>query len=649
MPLLLDTPWHQLNTSEMGGAVQQLMDSFRRDQAGRRVRYTRNLQLFEGRSMSGYSAHSYIDDVSDATMISDQAHTSDRLRLIRSATCSAVSTIYAPQKPKPQFQTTGATWAARRKAYRLDRICEGILNQRQGRFVNVWAFMADAATDTVLQGVAAIKVAADRKRKRIVHELVPLPDLFTDPAEGREPQNLFQRAPIDQWTALKKWPKAKTAINGAKQYEWYGRASTMKPRATKTIEIVYAWRLPVSEDEPGHWCAVINGVVVDEGEWTAPTFPFVFVMWEPHRDGPWASGVADEGAVLAEDCSELNKRLMHRELVASGKRIYYTKDSVNPDDLALNDAVIGVAVEQGASPPVEQVATPFNPMELDYLESRKREFWDALGISQISAAARREQGVQSGIAMMTLNDTKAGRQLIKAQRYEQAYVDLAHQYVWRLRELAEEDEDFAVTWPGKTLMRSVKWSEADIEDSEFSVFVAPSSALPHDPAGRAEMVQTMFKSSLISQETAKQLVGWPDLDSELNVENAEYEYIDSLIEAYLDADQETWSAADYHAPEAFIFNKMGALRRFSSAWFRARIDQRALPKAEQGKAEFNIRLLARYIQELDALMNPPKEEPPPAPAGAPPMLPPDALPPGPGMPPGAALPPDQLAPPPMAA
>ncbi len=29
--------------------------------------------------------------------------------------------------------------------------------------------------------------------------------------------------------------------------------------------------------------------------------------------------------------------------------------------------------------------------------------------------------------MMTLNDTKAGRQLVKAQRYEQAFVDLAHQ------------------------------------------------------------------------------------------------------------------------------------------------------------------------------------------------------------------------------
>src|SRR5678815_2362748 len=127
------------------------------------------------------------------------------------------------------------------------------------------------------------------------------------------------------------------------RYEWYGRASSTRPRATKVIEIVYGWRLPVSDDEPGKWCAVINGTVVDSGEWTAPTFPFVFLVWEPHRDGIWAAGIADEGSALAEECSELDKRLLYREIVASGKRIYYQQDSVKPDDLALNDASVAVS------------------------------------------------------------------------------------------------------------------------------------------------------------------------------------------------------------------------------------------------------------------------------------------------------------------
>jgi hypothetical protein len=101
---------------------------------------------------------------------------------------------------------------------------------------------------------------------------------------------------------------------------------------------------------------------------------------------------------------------------------------------------------------------------------------------------------------------------------------------------------------------------------------------------------------------------------------------------------------DYQAPEGFVMNKVGAIRRFASAWFRARIDQASLPtKKERAKVDFNLKLLSRYIKEMDALMQPPA--PPEAPAMLPPGAAPPGLPPGPpGAPPMAAAPmgPQQL-------
>jgi hypothetical protein len=632
----VDKPWSRLPKTEMGPCVEGLVEGFKKDQAGRRATYVRNLELYENRSMNGYSAYSYSGPGSPS-----EPGERDRLRLIRSAVSSAVASIYAPQKPKPQFQTLGATWSTRRKAYKLDRICEGVLNQRQGRFINVWAFMADAAVDAALQGVAVVKVMADRVKKRIVHKLIPGPDVFTDPAEGRDPNNWFQREPIDESEALRLFPKAGHAIRGAKPYEWFGHPDAKRPRATKTIEIKYAWRLPFGPDDPGQWCAVINGEVVDSGEWTAPAPPFVMLVWEPHRDGPWASGIADEGGHVAIENGDLDLRLYHREVVASGKKIYYPRDSVKSDDLCLNDPTVGVPYD-GPTPPNESLVPAFANIELDYLNQRIRHFWDSIGISQVTAAARREQGVESGVAMMTLNDTKAGRQLPKAQRYEQLYVDLAHQYVWRFRELAEEDEDFAVRWPGKTMLREYKWTDNDVADEEFNVSVAPSSALPHDPAGRQETIQTMYAGGLISQSRAKELMNWPDLDTELNVESAQTEYIDMLIERYLDAEQDKWGAYDYEPPEGFIFDKFSAMQRFVSAWARAKMSAATLPDEERVHSEFSIGLLVRYIKELDALMKPPEPEAPPAPAGAammPGQLPmrapggPAGLPPGPPPPP----------------
>lgn len=612
----LSKPWFTLSGEPLGVEVQRLVDGYKNSQAGRRTQYIKNLELFEGRALNGYSAHTYYE--SD---YSDQPFDRDRLRLVRSACASAVASIYAVQKPKPQFQTLGATWAVRRKAYRLDRICEGILGQRQGRWVSMWSLMVDAAMETTIQGTAAIWVSADLEQGRIHHELIPVCDIFVDPNEGRAPRSLFFRRPLDQEAALELFPGKRAAIEGAKPYEWYGGRGTDRPRTTRTIEIVYAYRLP-SGKRPGRWAAVIGGTVVDSGEWTAPAFPLVFMQWEPHRDGFWASGLVDEGGTLAKEAGELSLRLYFRELVASNQFVFYDETSnVKPDDLAINDA--RVVVKYTGTPPVVQDVVGFNPIELEFLSDKIRAYWDAIGISQVSAAARREQGVESGVAMRTLNDTKAGRQLLKAQRYEQAYVDLAHQWVWRLRELAEENPDFSVNWAGKTLIRAVKWSEADVEDDMFSISVTPASNLPNDPAGRQQMIQDMFNAKLISQETAKSLMGWPDLESEMNVENAEGEYIDSLIERYLDAEPETWTSGDYQAPEGFIANKLQALRRFASAWFRLRIDQLTLPKEERLKAEFNAKLLTRYIRELDALMQPP---PAPQGGGAPPVAP-DQLPP----------------------
>lgn len=633
---LWNAPWHQLDEEAMGQEVDGIFDLFRTEQAGRRTRYVRNAELYEGRSLGGYSAHSYLSD----SRMTTGPYELDRLRLVRSAVSTSVATVYASQKPKPQFQTLGADWSTRRKAYKLDRICECILNQRQDRWINVWAMLIDGVVETALQGTCCIRVTADMTQKRITHTLIPAPDIFFDPAEGRNPCNLFYREPIDEQLALKQWPDAAQAIKGAKEYQWYEKTTASRRRAAKVIELQYAFRLPFDDETPGKWCAVLNGKVVDSGEWTDPTFPFVFIHWEPHRDGPWSSGIADEAGDLADSAGDLSLRLEMRARIAAKKRTYYYKDSVKPDDLALNDEEVCIPVDTGVPYPQESVTPPFTPTEMEFLNSEIRQFWDAIGISQVSAAARREQGVSSGIAMMTLNDTKAGRQLVKAQRYEQAFVDLAHQWIWRLREISEKTKDFKLRWPGKNMLREISFKDNDVDDGMFSVSVAPASSLPHDPAGRQEMVSELYASDMISKDTARQLIGWPDLDSELAMDNSEAEYIDMLIEKYLDAEPGEWSDADYQAPEGFLTNKIGAIRRFSAAWFRARIDQSYLPKEEQLKAEFNIKLLTRYIRELDGLMvqameqqaalaRPPQQGPAPAgpPMAGPPQGPPQIAPP----------------------
>jgi hypothetical protein len=226
--------WNRQKPEDMGSAIQALLDGYKKDQGGRVTNYVRNLELYEGRDLGGYSGHAY-----QSFRWNDDGFENDRLMIIRSMARTGVAEIYGQQKPKPQFQTLGATWSVRRKAKRLDKICEGILNQRQGRWINVWQFMLrEAGPECILQGVAPIKVTADLKFKRICHELVPHVRLFTDPAEGRNPQSLFEVAPISQAGALARWPGAeqKQAIEAAKAFDWSG----MGAKSSQTNRAVIA-------------------------------------------------------------------------------------------------------------------------------------------------------------------------------------------------------------------------------------------------------------------------------------------------------------------------------------------------------------------------------------------------------------------------
>jgi hypothetical protein len=587
----------------MGQAVSALVSAYKTEQAGRVKTYVRNVELFEGRALGGYSGHSY------ASYAGENEFEEDRQGIVRAMTRTAVAEIYGHQKPKAQFQTQGATWSIRRKAKRLDKIEEGISNQRQGRWINLQQFMLrEAGPEIVLQGVACVKVTADTTLMRICHELVPNVRLFVDPSEGRTPQNLFEISPMSQGAAMERWKGKEKAIDGAPEFDWNGYKSsstTTHPRADKIIEVQYGWRLPFGPDKPGVFCTVIGGELMEAPkEWDAPAFPFVFVGWEPHRDGFWWSGLGDEVGRLARVAGDVDERLLRRFKIGSRNVTYYPIDTIKREDLELNDEHVNIPYE-GAIQPNDVQIPPFHAMEVEFARWKVQQCWAAGGVSESNAAARKEPGINSGIGLITLNDTKTGVQLPRAKAFEQGAVDLAHQHVWRMRELEKHAPGLVMKFPGKRLIMAQKWGEADVEDDMFSVTVGEASSLPRDPAGRQQVVQEMFNNGLIQPETARELMGWPDIQGEMEVDGAETEYIDMLIETYLDADEEgedKWSDADYESPVGFILNKPAALKRFGAAWFKARVDQQTLPRDERQKVEFNLALLVRYITELDGMM-----------------------------------------------
>lgn len=601
--------WWALDDEELGREVFKIGTALEQSQATRRARWLTCLQEYEGKTLDGLYAGSYIR----AELREDLTY-----NLHRRGVETVNAEICGRQKPKAQFQTSGADWGTQRRARKLDKICEAQLHQRQGaRFANVWELMAQAFKDAEIGGTGAVRVYAGESR--VCYERVQAHELFVDPTEAQscEPRNLFYVFSMDVDKAIEEFCSVEDDDEGneARRYALESAPDDDRvtyadgtPRIAKSVRIVEAWRLPLSDTKPGKHAFAVHGKLLKVEEWERDEFPFVFLRWSPESDGFWAQGLIEEGWSIVKEVNEGAARLSERVRLCSQKRTYYREGSVADEHLQANDSEVMIPVQVGNEFPQETVVPPFSEAEFQWQTYNFGKYFDLTGISQMNATARKEPGVNAAVAMRTLNDIKTVQFAPKAKMYEQAYVDLARHTIACLREIAQSKRGFKARWRGKFFLEEVRWSDAALDDDMYDVTVAPASSLPNDPAGRLEMVQELFTAGVISPTTFKNLLGWPDLEAELSSESSEYEYISELLDRYLySLEEESFDAlVDYESPEGFIIDKQRAVIQAVSKYFEAK--RKRAPR-------FNVELIRRYIMELDELIKRAVEGANAAPAG----------------------------------
>ena len=238
----------------MGVEVYRIGTALRSAQQGRRTRWLSCIRDYEGRELDSLYADAYSRSEPKADLV---------YNLHRRGVHTAVAQIAGRQKPKAQFQTSGADWSTQRRARKLDKICEAQLHQRQGRYQNGWELAATCLKDAAIGGDGVIK--GYFRNNGMVYERKRAYELYVDPLEARggDPQNLFDVYLMEVDKAVEEFCRVegddegnrlrKLAIESAPEVatDDDAKASSMAPRVTKSVRIVEAWRLPPSDDEPG--------------------------------------------------------------------------------------------------------------------------------------------------------------------------------------------------------------------------------------------------------------------------------------------------------------------------------------------------------------------------------------------------------------
>lgn len=537
----------------------------------------------------------------------------------RAATDTLLSKT-AQHRPLPQVLTQRGSWKNQKRARKMTEFLEGEF-YRQRFFESLWApFIRDA----LIFGRGALKIwtEGDKVRTERAHPW----ELFVDDFDARygEPRNLYQVRSIDRGVALQLFAKTegggwksrvREAILTAGVLEVGDDAWSREGSTVDRVDVIEAWHLPSAPgaDDGRHVIAVQGATLVDE-PWKLDYFPFVVLSYNAALEGFWGHGLVEQIEGYQYEINQASEKSSEQHRM-SGVGVL-VPDGAGIHDTELRNGITIMRHKPGGQPSVFQM-----DLVNEHTRQRPRELTqDALndsGLSQMSVQSQKPAGIQSGIALQTLDDVESQRFMVFGRACEAACVEAARRYIDCAKQIAAEYGDMKVSVPMKGGMLELSWNDVYVDGVEIRVF--PTSLLPQQLSARLEKLKDLWNTGLVDRATFLRHLDAPDMQAELDLETADRLVVDEMIERMLDAEEEEGDEA-YFAPSAYQ-DLQWAAKRCQQKLNRAMLD---------GADEYNMDLLRRFIKHAGELMK--AAAPPAPPVGAPGLAPP----------PGASAPPPDL-------
>ena len=531
--------WWEQDGDDLAAAILSTLTSLERFEQKRRARYRRNLQLFEGRSITGLHAAAYYD-LSES---SHEQYDATRVGLARSIVNTGLAKIAGKQRPKTQYVATDADWSAKRQAKKKERAIEAAMLARQGNRQDGWEVALRSYRDCLIGDCGVLNWYADCEEKRVaIDRVIPL-EIIIDPLEARNgnPSNLFRLYPYDKDNLAERFPQFRTEILDApalseESYgtDLYGTGIEVS-RQTLVRE---AWRLPFSSEKPGWHAITVGGKTLVKEPWTRPFFPFEFFVWEEWFAGMFGTSLVDIVANVHDELNAWAQRRSDAERLSSQATLVYEEGSVNDEALQGNEAVQLVPMKQGSqaagvAPPTWMPPAEFSQASLSWWQIMKGLGYEMPGMSEQAATGQVPQGMTAAIAMRTHDSISTERHSIQWQQYERVMaIGAARQIIACLRDLEADDPSYWKKWPGGEFLKDIKWDDED----QYHVQPAAVSGLVNTPEDRKQLAQDLYDRQLIGPDAFLRVIQAGDIDREIGKANKQSALIDKWIEQWLDAD-----------------------------------------------------------------------------------------------------------------
>ena len=517
--------WWELDKAEVPAAINMIVEFLNKNQTRRQTQLITSARLYGNVSMYSLLGSSNVRPITSG------ARPVDRVTYnVCSSVVDTITSKIAKNKPKPFFLTSGGDWKLKRKAQKLTKFVDGCFYEN-----DMYQLGPEIFRDGCVWGDGVVHVYA--ANGKIKCERVFISELYVDEMESiyGKPRQLHRAKNMDRQVLLKAFPKSEKDI-----LETIAAKTNLAgtDNVADQITVFESWHLPSGpKAKDGKHVITINNAVLLSEPYTKDHYPFAFFKWSKRLYGFYAQGLIEQ---IQNIQLEINKLLwvIQRSMHLAGTFKLFLENGSKVVKEHLNNDIGSIINYTGAKP--EYVIPPIVPPEIyQHVTTLKNAAYEQAGVSQLSANSQKPAGLNSGKALREYNDIESDRFMLAGQAYEQFFLDVADLMIDAAKEIYEDDKAFSVNVPGKKFVETIKWKDVNMEEDQYIMQCFPVSKLPDEPAGRLQTVVELMQAGLVSPDSGRRLLNYPDLESEDSLAVAQEDLLHKILEEIVEDEKYT--------------------------------------------------------------------------------------------------------------
>lgn len=406
----------------------------------------------------------------------------------------------ASQKVRPFFNTINGTFKEMQVARQAQIFFDQLYEEN-----NVNSVVSEAFKSACIFDKGIVKISDEGISCRLPW------NVYVDPKEVSYNQITY---------VAEKLPKTPGRLLRTK----YGISKNVDNKLDYTVWEYY----DVLEHKKALWVQELDYVKIEE--YQPNIIPYLFIYYSNPIKGNTSQSVVDQLYGIQMQIDDILTVIKDAIQMNPGMTLFVPKTSNIKTNMLSNRTGQIIQYDpipnQSGSPISYATSDIISAQFVELLDKLKNDAYEIVGISQLSATSQKPEGLNSGVALATMEDIESDRFETQLNNVIRLYVDIAKACL----DIFPPDDNIL---PPETIRANIKWGDIVEARNNMKIQFSAAQSLSKDPSEKLKQLTALAQAGVIPQSHIATLMEIPDLQSGYtianNAFNAVYNFIDDVI------------------------------------------------------------------------------------------------------------------------